>query len=698
MHPLNPFLRAFFRSTLPSQCLPVNHHILLVPTTESLFQGRDRETTAPYADLAVSEEFLSSHVIRIPGGVPPGSISKDGGNIRESKNKAKQYNTLNGRTVVVKDTYVYSNKGFKSLTQAQLLTDALFCPDTPEAQQWLVYYISRPLVGSYDSLRIIPATIRTAAQRAADKPKPPVPSASDVKKKDIASFTELLTAFPLIARQLQNGLDRTLKEFAAQFEGPVPNKSSRAPSVSSQRSDYSSTSLENSLASLRSSVSGSDSSMRLSSLAIEPEEDSMRFALESATTAAIDLFQGVDRQQLSLLGATTDLSGPVVERMIERHIAEQLHETILFPRICNIRRSEDLELEHRLRKMANIDIAQVGIPIEDGMRGKRDMAIRIDRAVAVFKKMGVASSPQEMIEILLETTKTVTATTYNSTDKPATRPDGTSEKPNIAMTINADVLVSMLLIVVIRSSVRYMHARLSYMRHFVFIDDVDSGEMGYVLSTFEAVLVYLSRDSDALRIAARKNARLWKATSHGNISDLRTILQPDAPWIPGSQVIEEAPSFDDSFRDPDASSLSSRLTNINIERQNQSSMPGGDFAAVGGSLAHVFPFQKPPTPPPEVSQPKRKRVTMASFRSASVSSEYSSPSRSRSKSIDSTLSTASAGDSSLEKISQSQGLGGDSILMMAIENGQLASLEYLLSLDQFFPIEFILEDCNNEGV
>ena len=192
----------------------------------------------------------------------------------------------------------------------------------PEAQQWLVYYISRPLVGSYDPVRIIPATIKTAAQRAADKPKPITPSASDVKKKEIASFTELLTAFPLIARQLQNGLDRTLKEFAAQFEGPVPNKSSRAPSVSSQRSNYSSTSLEDSLASLRSSVSGSDNSNRLSSLTIEPEEDTMRFALESATTAAIDLFQGVDRQQLSLLGATTDLSGPVVERMIERHVAE----------------------------------------------------------------------------------------------------------------------------------------------------------------------------------------------------------------------------------------------------------------------------------------------------------------------------------------------------------------------------------------
>lgn len=32
-------------------------------------------------------------------------------NMRESRGKAKQYTTINGRTVVVKDAYVYSNKG-----------------------------------------------------------------------------------------------------------------------------------------------------------------------------------------------------------------------------------------------------------------------------------------------------------------------------------------------------------------------------------------------------------------------------------------------------------------------------------------------------------------------------------------------------------------------------------------------------------
>lgn len=112
MHPLNPFLRAFFRSTLPAQCSPVQHYILLLPSTELLLTSRDRETHVLYSDLATNEEFLASHVIRIPGGVGPAGAAKDGAtSFRESRTKAKQFTTLNGRTVIVKDSFVYSNKG-----------------------------------------------------------------------------------------------------------------------------------------------------------------------------------------------------------------------------------------------------------------------------------------------------------------------------------------------------------------------------------------------------------------------------------------------------------------------------------------------------------------------------------------------------------------------------------------------------------
>ena len=68
-----------------------------------------------------------------------------------------------------------------------------------------------------------------------------------------------------------------------------------------------------------------------------------------------------------------------------------------------------------------------------------------------------------------------------------------------------DILVSLLLLVVIGSSVRHLQARLSYMQRFIYIDDVESGEIGYSLSTLEAVLTYLAQDAGGLRKASKQN-------------------------------------------------------------------------------------------------------------------------------------------------------------------------------------------------
>lgn len=116
MQPLNPFLGAFFKSALPSQCHPVSHHVLLVPTTDVFLTSRETEA-APNASLAEtvgSEEFLGSHVLRI---LDPKSVAGTAGgkettpNLREMRGKAKQYNTVNGRSVVIKDNIIYTNKG-----------------------------------------------------------------------------------------------------------------------------------------------------------------------------------------------------------------------------------------------------------------------------------------------------------------------------------------------------------------------------------------------------------------------------------------------------------------------------------------------------------------------------------------------------------------------------------------------------------
>lgn len=59
--------------------------------------------------------------------------------------------------------------------------------------------------------------------------------------------------------------------------------------------------------------------------------------------------------------------------------------------------------------------------------------------------------------------------------------------------------------------------------------------------------------------------------------------------------------------------------------------------------------------------------------------------------------SAIEGDTSIEKLTMTQGPDGESVLMMAIECKQDKSLQYLLSLTEYYTPTFVFEDCNNEG-
>lgn len=95
--------------------------VLLVPTTEVLLTSRDKDSGTSYADLSGSEEFLASHVLRVPGGVGPNNQIRDASSFRETRGKAKQFTTANGRTVIVKDAFIYSNKGARAPRQVSKL-------------------------------------------------------------------------------------------------------------------------------------------------------------------------------------------------------------------------------------------------------------------------------------------------------------------------------------------------------------------------------------------------------------------------------------------------------------------------------------------------------------------------------------------------------------------------------------------------
>ncbi|KAI9849529.1 MAG: hypothetical protein M1837_004149 [Sclerophora amabilis] len=491
----------------------------------------------------------------------------------------------------------------------------------------------------------------------------------------------------MVARQMQSGLENIFRRFGEAFEKPLPlppdpNSRVTSPGDVLQLSKK-----------LPSAVTGYDSSMNghavspsTWSTAFSQDEENMRNSLETAVTAAIDLFQQVDKQQLSLLGSTTELTGPMVERLIERYVAEQLHDTVVFPRLCAIRRSEDYDLEAKIKHMENVDITQVGIPITGGRQGKQELIRRLAKGVEEFRRLGVSSCPQDMIDILLATEKTITMAgepIHNSTTESSRNVSPNSEKQHSVLTVNADTLVSLLLVVVIRSQVRHLQARLSYMQRFVFIDDVETGEVGYALSTFEAVLSYLMKDSGGLRKVSRKNKSLWQAIRKGEVQTIRNILEPVEDAVGHTNTVQG--TDDDEL--PHYSTTRCDLNDIAIAEE-------ADGSANRSGLDHVFPFQTQDHPsPPSLEEPRKKRVSMDT-RSMSSSSQYSF--RSRTTTIDS-KGSAIEGDVSIERLSRTQDASGESILMMAVENRQTEALEYLLGLRNFYSRDDILQDVNNEG-
>lgn len=455
----------------------------------------------------------------------------------------------------------------------------------------------------------------------------------------------------------------------------------------------------------------------------DDDEHVMRSSLETAVTTAIDIFQGVDKQQLSLLGATTDLTGPLVERLIERYISENLHH-IIFPRLSSMKRQEDLELESKIRQMDCIDLSQLGMDIDGGTRNKHEVTLALGRVVEEFRKIAAAACPQEMLAILLATVKSVSQLTSappNGADKGKSADDNDTtqthtEKPLIM--INADTLVSLLLYIVIRSQQRHLLARFIYMRHFIFIDDVDSGEMGYALSTFEAVITYLMSASAGLRRASRRNKALWEATAKGDLDAVKAIMEPTTD----DAVADEDGDLDSDNGEEGGSSsrrtsgsdwpssftsfgFSNGLPSGSSSRSSRSSrrssivLSEAEAFSKGSGLGHVFPFQSDNADdgPVEFSLHfpiKRTKKVALDTRSMSSSSEISF--RSRATSFGSNMDGSIEGDISVERLSQTHDSFGESLLMMAVQNERIDTLKYYLSLRDFFPVRFVLQDINHE--
>ncbi|KAG4305151.1 hypothetical protein PORY_001321 [Pneumocystis oryctolagi] len=164
------------------QDFKVHEIIILAPVTESL-QGIENKTNIPWNET-VDNDFIASHILKCSSGLR-----------YDLHGKIKQFTTINGKTVIIKNDFVYTDKGFSSVRHAKLLYDLLYHSGDINNPPYLIYFLDCPLLRScYDNCHVLK----------------PLSISKSVEK--ITCFQQILRLCPSTSQKIEKILSNSINE------------------------------------------------------------------------------------------------------------------------------------------------------------------------------------------------------------------------------------------------------------------------------------------------------------------------------------------------------------------------------------------------------------------------------------------------------------------------------------------------------
>ncbi|KAJ3341053.1 hypothetical protein HDU91_000770, partial [Kappamyces sp. JEL0680] len=151
--------------------------------------------------------------------------------------------------------------------------------------------------------------------------------------------------------------------------------------------------------------------------------------------------------------------------LIEKTVMNKTYDMVYW-KICQANKSQDRFLSELM------DQAQ-----HAGLYGG---SVRLDQSLAchIFKKIEVVRTPMEKIQCLVDAMEALT------------KHEGKE--------ISGDELLPVIISCVIRSRVLNLASNIDYINNFSFETQVDMGKIGYIISTFEAVLAFMLQPSSQI--------------------------------------------------------------------------------------------------------------------------------------------------------------------------------------------------------
>lgn len=475
---LNPLLDAVFNhpqlSTKHKELLDslANHsasYTILVPETAKLEWSVDKETSIPFRDLCIQDDFISSHVIQVPA------------NSSKNHQRARYFGTMNGKTIIINDGHVHAHRGFKSPIKTRILEEYVFNPGTypiPSQALLMVYVIEDPLVGIPVPSKEVSPTISSKYQLASMVQSAVTKSRHHKKHEEESiessvsvpplSFERLMGNYPVLARHVYTPLRMVIDNF--QYQNAECT-------------------------------------------------DDLVNSLDSSIDVAIQIFQSGDSNSITEMTSDFDVTGEEVTELLHEYVERNVGEK-LWQKLIELRSDRDQQTREAIERIKYIDIAQIGIPDADsGELARLDKLV--NQAVDTLDRLDDSIGSENKIGIFLSVLQVLSRSSDN----------GGSSKH-----VNADYLVSLLVLVVCRSSVESIDSQLNYIKTFTY-KNVESGQLGYALLTFEGVLYHIIKETSNLENLSDENEKLWKVINNkndideyideleSNIDEWRTIIK-----------------------------------------------------------------------------------------------------------------------------------------------------------------------------
>ncbi|OWB57788.1 hypothetical protein B5S28_g3759 [[Candida] boidinii] len=472
---LNPFINALFNHPCPndSQLKNIIHqlaakpedYILFVPITSFLLLNNDSETGENYRNLCYRYDFLQCHIVKSTDFI--------------SENKRKILKTLNGKEIILENNTLTCSKGFNKNNKANIVGSELFqsfASYIPFGSNFEIIYIDVSLIGT-------PKINNHYSTTSESSPFDKIESTKD--KNNLTLFDDTLNDDEDDCNDNNDINSKDKIEFVDLLrEFP-----------------------------LLLSHTGDDFKKLFKKFTLKSNCSDKKIIL-NLFTDVLSIGYKILQQIPKDIMKSINLKYPnlYIQKLFYTYFELNIYDK-LWPIYINSPKSDsDLLLNSAYDGICLISINQSGIH-EQNPKRQSILEKKCQLGISEFKKLTFSNSSSEKCEILINTFQILSKKIIN-------------KDFNEQIVINADTLIPLLIFVICHSKVKNLNKHLDYIKNFYFSDvKLSKGFLGYIISTFDAVLNYFNKENiNQLISFGIENQLIWNTIDSCDYEKIDQLL------------------------------------------------------------------------------------------------------------------------------------------------------------------------------